>query len=502
MNESVIDVLIMIAQLIAGLSILVVVHELGHFLAARAFGIRVEKFYLFFDAWKFRLFKFKKGNTEYGIGWLPLGGYVKIAGMIDESMDKEALKKPPQPWEFRSKPAWKRLIVMLAGVIMNVILGMILFAFVTYHYEKVYVPVDQLTKGVYAYESGREIGFITGDKIIAINEDPAERFKDVKSTNVLMGATITVDRNGQNVDIIIPGDFYKKFTQNKPTDFFVDAHNFPCVIDSVMLGRGTYYSPLCPGDKIIAIDSIPVNSVESFLSVTSQYKGKTAMFVTVRGNDTLQLNVNIGMNGKKEAGLKKGDHVIRINSIGVDSYGAFREATGNNKGKIMTVGFTRGIDTMTTSMYVDTNGTVGFACNAPYQTREYTIGAAIIYGVSDAIGNLVANVRGLGKIFSGKESASDSIQGPIGIAKIYGSEWNGYRFWLITGLLSMILAFMNILPIPALDGGHVIFTTLELITGKKFSDKFMERAQIVGMLILLAIMVYAIGNDIWKIIPW
>jgi regulator of sigma E protease len=490
--------LIMAAQLILGLSILVLIHEFGHYLAARAFGIRVEKFYLFFDAWKFKFFKFKRGDTEYGIGWLPLGGYVKIAGMIDESLDKEAMKQPPQPWEFRSKPAWKRLIVMLAGVIMNVILGMILFTFVTYHYDKDYLPADQLDKGVYAYASGRDIGFQTGDKITAINGDRVERFKDVTATNVLLGATITVDRNGKPVDIVIPGDFYKQFTKKNNRDFFVDAHNFPCVPDSIIPGMSASWAPLKKGDKVLRVDSTPVKTYQELIAATAPYRGKTAPVVVLRDKDTLHFNIYMAADGYKEHGIRKGDKVFRVGNSQVESYGAFREMIWTNKGKTVDVGLLRGKDTVTVSIAVDTTGLVGILCKPPYKNRDYTIGSAIVYGVSDAMGNLIANVRGLGKIFSGKENVSDSVQGPIGIAKIYGSTWDWHRFWLITGLLSMILAFMNILPIPALDGGHVIFTTIELITGKKFSDKFMERAQIVGMVILLVIMAYAVGNDIWK----
>lgn len=489
---------IMAAQLIVGLSILVVIHELGHFLAARAFGIRVEKFYLFFDAWNFKLFHFKKGDTEYGIGWLPLGGYVKIAGMIDESMDKEAMKKPAQPWEFRSKPAWQRLIVMLAGVIMNVILGMILFTFVTYHYEKEYLPADQLNKGIYAYNTGREIGFMTGDKIININGKPVERFKDVNGVNVLLGATITVDRNGTMKDIIVPGDLYKKLTQKTNRDFFIDAHNFACIPDSVLPGMSAYNAPFAKGDKVIAVDSTPVNSAQELESATLAYRGKEAPMTILRGKDTLRYNVAIGPDGRKLSGLQNGDDIFRIDTMEISSYGAFRETIWNNKGKTVDVSLRRGLDTMMVAVAVDSTGLIGILCKSPYTNRPYSLGSSIRYGVSDAMGNLWANVRGLGKIFTGKESATDSIQGPIGIAKIYGKVWNWYRFWMITGLLSMILAFMNILPIPALDGGHVIFTTIELITGKKFSDKFMERAQVVGMVILLAIMAFAIGNDIWK----
>jgi regulator of sigma E protease len=440
--------IIMIAQLILGLSILVFIHELGHFLAARAFKIRVEKFYLFFDAWKFKIFKFKKGDTEYGIGWLPLGGYVKIAGMIDESMDKEQLKQPPQPWEFRSKPAWQRLIVMLAGVFMNLILGMIIFTGVILHYEKEYLPSDQVVNGIYAYPAGREIGFQTGDKILKVNGKTIERFKDVASANVLMGSVITVDRNGKTMDISVPDTMYRNYNK-KTRDFFIEAHNYNFSVDSVL-------------DTLIFIDKT---------------KKASAAFT---------------------AGLKKGDKILFIDSTKITSYGLFRELIWSLKKQTATLKVLRKTDTLSLALSVDSTGYIGIISKPPYQTKAYGLLSGIKYGVSDAMSNLWANIRGLGKIFAGKESASESIQGPIGIMKIYGGIWDWHRFWLITGLISVVLAFMNILPIPALDGGHVVFTTWELITRRKVSQKVLERSQVVGMVILIALMVFAIFNDVWK----
>jgi regulator of sigma E protease len=429
----------MIAQLILGLSILVFIHELGHYMAARAFNIRVEKFYLFFDAWGIKLFKFKKGDTEYGIGWLPFGGYVKIAGMIDESMDKEAMKQPPQPWEFRTKPAWQRLIVMIAGVVMNLILGMIIFTAVILHYEKEYLPTAQISDGIYAYPAGREIGFLTGDKIIKLNGKHVERFKDVTSANVIMGATLTVDRNGKTFDITVPDTLFRIYNKNI-RDFFIDAQNFSFAIDSVIPGKAA-----------------------------------------------------------EKAGMKKNDKIISLDSITINSFGSFRENMWNFKGKNVLMGILRNKDTLQLSVQIDTNGTIGIAIpRPPYTLKEYTLTSGIRYGVKDAMGNLWANVRGMGKIFSGKASATESIQGPIGIMKIYGDIWDWHRFWVITGLISVVLAFMNILPIPALDGGHVIFTTWELITRRKVNQKVLERAQVVGMVLLIALMVFAVFNDVWK----
>lgn len=432
--------LIMIAQLILGLSILVFIHELGHYMAARAFKIRVEKFYLFFDAWGFKLFKFKKGDTEYGIGWLPLGGYVKIAGMVDESMDKEQMKQPPQPWEFRSKPAWQRLIVMVAGVVMNLILGMIIFTAIILHYEKEYVPNSAVTNGIYAYPTGRMIGFETGDKLVSINGKPIDRFKDVISPNVLMGSTIQIDRNGKAMSIVVPDTLYRIYNKKGVRDYFIEAHNFPFTVDSVVPDGPAFKAGIKSKDKIIALDSIPI-----------------------------------------------------------DTYGRLREFTWANKGKKVLASVLRNTDTLKLSLTIDSTGVILIQTpQYPYQKQTYSFGQGVKYGISDALSMLWVNIRGIGKIITGKESASESLQGPIGIMKIYGELWQWSRFWMITGLLSLVLAFMNILPIPALDGGHVIFTTVEIITRRPVPQKVLEKAQVVGMIILLAIMAFAIFNDVWK----
>lgn len=434
------NVLIMVGQLILGLSILVILHEFGHFIAAKAFGIKVEKFYLFFDAWGIKLFKFKKGETEYGIGWLPLGGYVKIAGMIDESMDKEQMKKPPQPWEFRSKPAWQRLIVMVAGVVVNAILGVIIFAFLLFHYEQ-YLPNKQLQNdGIYAYKLAKDIGFKTGDKVYSINGKEVIRFKDIKSTNAILGSTVTVNRNNSFVDITIPDTFYKNF--KKSNKLFIEPLNFPFYVDSVIKDFPAAKSGIIKGDKILKIDSTQITSWGQFTEIISSEKGKEVNMAVLRNNDTLNLNLTI-----------------------------------------------------------DTSGVIGiFRSPMPYKLMSYSFSQALKFGYKDAYNLLAANIKGFGKIIKGEEKASESIQGPIGIATIYGSNWNWHRFWFITGLLSLILAFMNILPIPALDGGHVVFLTIEAVTRRKIPDKFMEYAQIVGMVILLLLMAFAFGNDIFRLL--
>lgn len=432
--------LIMAAQLILGLSIIVTLHELGHFLAARAFGIKVEKFFLFFDAWGFKLFSFKKGDTEYGVGWLPLGGYVKISGMIDESMDKEAMKLPPQPYEFRSKPAWQRLIVMLGGVIMNFILGVVIFTFITLHYEKEYLPSDAIDNGIYAYELGRNLGFETGDKILEVNGEKVDRFKDITSPLNLMGSDITLERNGNIIHIIIPDTFYKSYV--KSNRLFIEPDNFKFQIDSVLPKSNAMKAGLKKGDHILLVDNQEINSFGDFKSILKNYSGSKTDLLILREQDSINLKVD-----------------------------------------------------------VDSNGAIGFAASAPpYQTAEYGMAQGLKYGWKDGISILTANIKGIGRIFSGEVKATESLQGPIGIANIYGGVWIWPKFWYLTGLISFILAFMNLLPIPALDGGHVIFLTWEAITRRQLSEKFMEKAQMVGMVILIGLMLFAVFNDVMKYI--
>lgn len=434
----------MIGQLLLGLSLLVFMHELGHFLAARAFGIRVEKFYLFFDAWGFKLFSFKIGDTEYGMGWLPLGGYVKIAGMIDESMDKEQMKQPAQSWEFRSKPAWQRLIIMLAGVFVNLILGIFIFQMLTLFEEKDYLPTSEVNKkGVYASMVGRELGFQTGDKVLMINGYEVERFKDVATGKVLMGSIVTVDRAGERMDIIIPDSAYKM--QKGANIQFISNLNFKLMIDSVLNQGGAYQAGLVKNDVIIEIDGRPVLSVGQFFdeNVLESSKSQQVSMTIIREGDTL------------------------TKSVAIDSLGKAGFFPSKDNGEMVMVNY-------------------GFL-------------EAIKYGYKDAITMLVMNVKGLGKVISGQEKFTESVSGPIGIAQIYGKVWDWSRFWFITGMLSLILAFMNILPIPALDGGHALFTLIEMVTRRKLSDKFMEYAQIVGMIIVMVLMVFVIGLDILKL---
>ena len=429
----------MTLQLILSLAILVTLHEFGHFITARMFGIRVEKFYLFFDAWGVKLFKFKKGDTEYGIGWLPLGGYVKIAGMIDESMDKEQMDKPAEEWEFRSKPAWQRLIVMLGGVTVNVILGIAIFTMNIAVFEKQYLPIDEINKdGVYVYETGKQIGFESGDKIIAVNDQKIERFNDATSIGILFGAKVTIERNGKTIDIQVPDTIYKSFKRTHRHIYGIE--NFVAQVDSLLQGGNAQKGGLLVGDEIIAINNIPTQSYGSLVETLPKYKNDTVNFLVKRAAVT---------------------------------------------------------DTL--SIVVDSLGKIGFYNRFPeMKLDDYSFAQAIKYGTADAMETMVVNIKGLGKVFNGEEKATESVQGPIAIATMFGPVWDWKRFWKLTGMLSMILAFMNVLPIPALDGGHAMFTIYEMVARRKPSDKFMEYAQMTGMIILLALMVFVFGNDIYQ----
>lgn len=438
--------LIMAGQLILGLSILVTLHELGHFLAARAFGIKVEKFYLFFDAWGFKLFSFKVGDTEYGMGWLPLGGYVKIAGMIDESLDTDQLAAEPQPWEFRAKPAWQRLIVMVGGVTMNVILGIAIFSGTLLHFKKEYLPNQEVIsgKGIYAYKLGKEIGLQDGDKILTIDGKSFERFEDVLSSRVLFGATLSIERNNRTMEVVVPDNFYRKVGVAGRWSF-IGYGPLHYQIGKVVEGEPAHKAGVKAGDKITAINGESIANNDDLVSKIGALKNKTVTLSILRDNKPLTLESTVTDKG----------------TIGI-AYDATPEK------------------------------------NADYKLSPYTISNSLSFGTSDAVEALVSNAKGLGKIFTGEEKASESVQGPIGIATIYGGVWDWSRFWAITGLLSMVLAFMNMLPIPALDGGHVIFLLIESVFRVKFSDKVMERAQVLGMVILFSLLIFAVGNDVWK----
>jgi regulator of sigma E protease len=435
------DILVMVGQLILGLTILVGLHELGHMLTAKWFGMRVEKYAIGFPP---KVLSKQIGETEYMIGAVPLGGFVKISGMIDESLDTAAMSAEPQPYEFRAKPAWQRLIVMMGGIIVNLITGVIIFIILTHKYGEPYLPVSEVKYGVVPNELGREMGFQTGDKIVKINGKSFENFDEIYDPNVLLseGAYYTVNRNGQEVNIPIPADLMDKMADNKDQLRFVEII-LPFEVGRVLSGK--------PADK---------------------------------------------------AGLKTGDRIIKVGDTETPYFHNLQLALLANKGKATPLTVNRGGKIITLTANIDEEGKLGFERNPllQYSIKDYSLAEAIPAGTEKAFSIITTNIKGFGKIFRGEASASKSLSGPIGIAQVFGNTFSWHNFWFITGMLSMVLAFMNFLPIPALDGGHVMFLTYEMVSGQKPSDKFLENAQKVGMVLLLGLMGFAIFNDVFKLI--
>jgi len=434
-------VVIMVAQLLLGLSILVILHELGHFLAARAFGIKVEKFYLFFDAWNISLFKFTYKDVEYGIGWLPLGGYVKIAGMIDESMDTEQMAGPPQPWEFRSKPAWQRLIVMMGGIFVNVVLGIFIFWMLTVKYGESYIPNNNVKYGIAPGIIGKHIGLKAGDKITEINGKPLVRFDELLTSKVLMGNTqLTIVRDGETKQIQVPANILNDLSDYGIAEFIAPRTKFK--VDSIVANSNAYKAGLHKGDSIIAFNNQPIQFYDELLDAEQANKNK-------------QISLTIKRNG---------------------------------------------ITSLVTAQSTK-DGTLGFSTDkGELAEKNITFGffGSLPVGANRAWGTFADNAKGLSKVFKGEVKANKAFAGPVGIAKMFGGVIDWTRFWSLVGLLSMALALMNLLPIPVLDGGHAMFLIIEMIKGRPLSDKFMERAQLVGFVILITLMVFIYGNDIFK----
>jgi regulator of sigma E protease len=437
--------LIKAAQLILSLSLLVIIHEFGHFLFARIFKTRVEKFYLFFDPW-FSLFKVKRGETEYGVGWLPLGGYVKISGMIDESMDKEAMKLPPQPYEFRSKKSWQRLLIMIGGVVMNFILAFVLYIAVLYAWGEQYLPTANMKYGIEVDTVGVQIGLRNGDKILSVDNIPVENYRKIIPTVVLDKArTIQVERDGQKIDVEVSDE-----------------------------------------DLALLIKSKGVLSFR----IPFEYKiGKLAKNSVA-----------------KDAGLKVGDQIVGMNNKTYEFNDQFKAALHDSIGKKIVLNVVRDSQKMDFPLVVPTEGVLGIVLDLDlekifeFKTINYSLIESIPAGFNRGISTISDYLKQFKLIFSPKTKAYESLGGFIAIGNIFPGAWSWYDFWNMTAFLSIILGVMNLLPIPALDGGHVMFLLFEMITGRKPGDKFLEYAQITGMVLLLALVLYANGNDIFKLL--
>ncbi len=446
------DILIKIGQLLLSLSILIVLHELGHFVFARLFKTRVEKFYLFFDP-GFSLFKLKKGDTEYGIGWIPLGGYVKISGMIDESMDKEAMKEPPKPYEFRSKPSWQRLLIMLGGVIVNFILGFIIYTLILFKWGDSYLPTENMTGGIWVNDTiiTNTIGLQTGDKILSINEEKPEKFSDILM-NLFDGGSMIVDRDGKEVKLEIPIDFAGTIsTHSIKNKALLISPRLPFIVAEFSDSSLNKNSDLKVLDQIVSLAGVNAMYYDQFPSILDTLKNKTITAEVIRDNEKKQISLQIDKNGK-----------IGIHAAGLESL--------NKLGLLV------------------------------FETHKYNFWQSIPAGFIHAKEKLVSYVGQFKLIFNFKTGAHKGIGGFAAIGNLFPAEWDWQSFWEITAFLSIMLAFLNVLPIPALDGGHVIFLLFEMVTGRKPSEKFLEYAQIVGMVLLLFLLLYANGNDIYRAI--
>ncbi|MCC8034331.1 MAG: RIP metalloprotease RseP [Rikenellaceae bacterium] len=438
------ETLIKISQFILSFSLLVIIHELGHYLFARMFGIRVEKFYLFFNP-GFSLLKKKIGDTEYGIGWIPFGGYVKIAGMIDESMDTEQMRQPAKPDEFRSKPAWQRLLVMLGGVIMNVILALVIYIGLSWHFGDEYIATEDVKFGWVFNDLGHQVGFRDGDIILSVEgkhiPDASMVFVQIALTK---SAEVTVLRDGQELSITVPQEAIASLL-NSP-DFM--SLRIPFVVRGVIAGSGADRAGIFPGDSLVAADGTQMLYFDQYLEYIGSRKGETVELTLYRNDHgekaPMTLEVEVSEEGK----------------IGLEPYNITR--------------------------YV------------PLQTKKYNLLTAVPAGFKRTGAEISSYWKQIKLIFTPKTEAYKSLGGPIAIFQVFPHFWSWEVFWRLTAFLSLVLAVMNILPIPGLDGGHVMFVIYEIITGRKPGEKFMEYAMLLGLLLLFSLIIFATGNDIYR----
>lgn len=437
-------ILIKILQFVLSLSILVIIHEFGHFLLAKLFKTRVEKFYLFFDPW-FSIFKIKRGETEYGIGWLPLGGYVKISGMIDESMDREQMKQPPQPYEFRSKSSWQRLLIMTGGVIMNFISAILIYVLVLFAWGETYLPTANVKYGIVTDSIGYSIGLRNGDKILSVDNIYIENFFQITPDIILNGRkTIQIERDGQKLNIDIPKNFINKVLKEKG-----------------QIGVRVPFGPYI---------------ISGF--------GKTS--------------------SAKSAGVQVGDELVGVDSLKFTYFDEYKKYLSDNKDNAIVLNLLRKGEKLNLKARISKEGMLGINVPATnqqfeFKTIKYGFFESIPAGLNKGFRTISDYLKQFKLIFAKNSKAYESLGGFITIGNIFPGVWDWESFWSLTAFLSIILAVMNILPIPALDGGHVMFLLFEVITGRKPSDKFLEYAQITGMVLLVALLLYANGNDVLRL---
>ena len=443
------DFLIKASQLLMSLSILVILHELGHFIPAKIFKTRVEKFYLFFDPW-FSVIKKKIGETEYGIGWLPLGGYVKISGMIDESMDKEQMKKPAESWEFRAKPAWQRLVIMLGGVTVNLILGVFIYSMTLYVYGDKYLPNKNLQDGVWCIsEMSKNLGFENGDVFLSADGEKIERFSEVPE-KIILSKEIIVNRNGSSVSVNMPTDVIDLFLENKKELLFYPR--IPTAINLVLENSNAEKAGLKKNDFLKAVNGVSVKYFDEFKQEIKKYKEEDVMILVNRGGEEFLVSVRVDINS--ELGFSPASFSLtQLEQLGYCSLASYK---------------------------------YGFFDSFPA-------------GYKKAIKKLSSYIDQFMLILNPKSGAYKGLGGFGAIGSMFPASWNWEVFWNLTAFLSLMLAFMNILPIPALDGGHVLFLIYEIIVGKPAPEKIMEYAQVLGMILLLSLLVFANANDIIRL---
>ncbi len=451
-RQSMTPILIKTIQFFLSLSLLIVLHELGHFIPAKIFKTRVEKFYLFFDV-KFSLFKKKIGETVYGIGWLPLGGYVKISGMIDESMDTEQMKEEPKPWEFRSKPAWQRLIIMLGGVTVNFVLAVVIFIGLVFTYGEEYIANDSLKDGIWVTDKtlGDGLGIQTGDKILSIDGKKVETLSEI-IPGFALGNQYTLERNGEVIEKEVPVDVIETLSQEEDRDKIrsLITYRVPFVVSQVPDKSINKSSGLESGDFVVEMNGQAVEYKDQVVPILEKNKGKTIPAVVNRGGERIDLKVKVADEG--------------------------------------TLGVYVG---MTPEEYKE-------AGYVEWKTLKYNFLESIPAGWNRGVRTLSDYIKGMKKIFNPDTGAYKEVGGFAAIGGMFPDTWNWPAFWATTAFISIILAFMNILPIPALDGGHVMFLLYEMVTGRKPSDKFLEYAQMVGFFLLIGLLLFANGNDLYK----
>lgn len=436
------EILTKILQLILSLSLLVLIHEFGHYMFARLFKCRVDKFYLFFDPW-FSLFKKKIGDTEYGIGWLPLGGYCKISGMVDESMDKDQMAEPAKPWEYRSKPAWQRLLIIVGGVMMNFLLAIVIYIGITFAWGDSYVKTADVSDGFAYSVEAQELGFRNGDKIISVDGEAIEASNQIQAAIILSDRReVEIERNGQRMTITIPGESVKKILNNQG----MVTLRLPFVVATVEQGGAAQQAGLAIGDSIVALDSMQMIYLDQYKEVFAAHKGDTVNLSFVRGGELMSLPVAVNDKGMIDVGIE-----------------------------------------------------LDLARHYRVSMTDYTLLQSIPKGVERGVDQVGNYLKQLKLIASPETEAYKSVGGFITMGKIFPSEWNWFSFWNITALLSIMLAVLNILPIPALDGGHMVFIVYEIITRRAPSQRFMELAQYVGFFLLLALLLFANGSDILRL---